>query len=182
MTVHVLGISGSLRQNSYNTALLRAATELLPADMELTTFDLRPIPLYDGDLDTPEPLPVIHNLRETIRSADALLIATPEYNFSIPGVLKNALDWASRPIATNYLDGKPLAILGAGGRMGTIRAQHHLRQIAAGVNMLPVNRPEVAVIIPGSFDDQGNLINPDSRQLIRTLLQNLHDWTVRLKG
>jgi chromate reductase len=182
MELKVLGISGSLRKGSFNTALLRAAAELLPEGMTLETFDLSPIPLYNGDVEAVgTPAPVV-DFKARIAAADALLIVTPEYNYSIPGVLKNALDWASRPAMSSPLNGKPLAMMGAGGRFGTTRAQHHLRQVATFTNMLPVNRPEVAVTIMGSFDEDGRLINEDSRALIQQLLRALKDWTLKLKG
>jgi len=131
--VHVLGISGSLRKASYNTALLRPASELLPRGMTLEVFDLSSIPLYNDDvraLGFPKP---VQEFRSRIAAADALLIATPEYNFSIPGVLKNAIDWASRP-PDPPLDGKPLAIMGAStGNFGTVRAQMHLRQVCVDI-------------------------------------------------
>jgi len=122
----------------------------------------------------------VEQFKEKIRQSDALLIATPEYNYSIPGVLKNALDWASRPAQTSPLFGKPLAIMGAGGRMGTSRAQYHLRQVAVFTNMLPINKPEVTIAISGSFNQEGDLVNEESRELIRQLLQNLMQWTIQL--
>ena len=129
--MRVLGISGSLRQDSYNSGLLRAAAELLPSGVELEVFDgLKGIPPYDADDDvSPAPAPVAA-LREAIESADAVLIATPEYNASIPGVLKNALDWASRPHATNPLRGKPAAVVGAStGMFGAVWAQAETRKV-----------------------------------------------------
>src|SRR5579859_2585336 len=129
MGTKVLGIAGSLRKGSYNKLALRAAVELKPADMEIESFDIAPIPLYDEDLRERGFPPVVQDLREKIRSADALLIVTPEHNYSMPGVLKNAIDWASRP-PQQPLNGKPAAIMGAStGRLGTARAQYHLRQI-----------------------------------------------------
>src|SRR5205814_8833807 len=123
------GIAGSLRTGSYNRALLRAAQELAPAGLELLTFDLAPIPLYDGDVEAqgdPEP---VGALKTAIRDADALLIVTPEYNYGVPGVLKNAIDWASRPPGQSPLNGKPAALMGATpGMTGTARAQLQIRQ------------------------------------------------------
>src|SRR5882672_4988864 len=125
----VLGIAGSLRAASFNRSLLRAAQELAPAGMTITAFDLAPIPLYNADVEaTGDPEPVAA-LKSAIRQADALLIATPEYNFGVPGVLKNAIDWASRPPRGSAMQGKPVAIMGATpGGWGTARSQMQLRQ------------------------------------------------------
>ena len=181
--VHVLGFSGSLRQASYNSALLRAAAELLPEGMTLETFDLAPIPLYNQELDGPEPPEAVLRFKQRIAHVDALLIATPEYNYSIPGVLKNAIDWASRPLRTSPLNEKPLAIMGAGGRFGTIRAQMALRQLAFATNMLALNRPELRVAQPAEkFDAQGLLTDDATRHELRALLEGLASWTRRLRG
>jgi chromate reductase len=180
--MHVLGISGSLRKGSYNTALLAAASELLPECMTLEIFDLSSIPLYNDDvraLGFPKP---VKELRARIAVADALLIATPEYNYSIPGVLKNAIDWASRP-PDPPLDGKPLAIMGAStGNFGTVRAQMHLRHVCVYCNMFPVNRPEVLVMrAQDKFDANGRLVDETTRGFVRDLLTALVDWTQRLQ-
>lgn len=181
MTFHILGISGSLRNNSFNSSLLETAKSLLPADTDLTIASLEGIPFYNADIDTEiQPQKVIE-LKEKVKNADALLLATPEYNFSIPGVLKNALDWLSRPVVTSPLYGKPTAIMGAGGRSGTLRAQYHLRQIAVSLNLLVINKPEVAIVIPGSFDEKGTLINTDSLNLIQELINNLYIFSEQLK-
>ncbi len=176
--IHVLGFAGSLRKGSYNRALLQAASELLPAGMSLEVFDLTPIPLYNADLEAAgEPEPV-QQFKERIAAADALLIATPEYNYSIPGVLKNALDWASHPARSSPLNGKPVAILGAGGMFGTVRAQQHLRLIAVHNDMRVLNKPEVYISRPREkFDADGRLTDEPTRERIRTLLQALADWT-----
>ncbi len=181
--IHVLGFSGSLRKVSYNTAALRAAHELLPPGMTLEIFDLAPIPMYNGDVEAQgDPAPV-KQFKEHILAADALLIATPEYNYSISGVLKNAIDWASRPARAMPLSGKPLAIMGAGGRFGTVRAQLHLRQIAVETNMLPFNKPQVHIMRPWEkFDPEGRLTDESTRQEIHALLVALADWTRRLRG
>jgi len=181
--MHVLGISGSLRKGSYNTALLRAASELLPEGMTLEVFDLSSIPLYNDDvraLGFPKP---VQEFRDRIAAADALLISTPEYNFSIPGVLKNAIDWASRP-PDPPLDGKPAAIMGAStGDFGTVRAQMHLRQVCVFCNMFPVNKPEVLVMrAREKFDASGRLIDETARGFVRDLLTALVDWTQRLQS
>jgi chromate reductase len=181
--IHVLGFSGSLRKASYNSALLRAAAELLPAGMTLEIFDLTLIPLYNQDIDGPDaPEPVLR-FKGRIMAADALLIATPEYNYSFSGVLKNAIDWASRPPRASPLSGKPLAMMGAGGMFGTVRAQLHLRQVATECNLLALNKPEVRVTRPWEkFDDQGRLADEQARGELRALLEALAAWTRRLRG
>ncbi len=181
--LHILGIAGSLRKASVNAGLLRVAATVLPSGMTLETFDLSPIPLYNGDLDGPTQPEAVRHMKERIAAADALLIATPEYNYSVPGVLKNAIDWASRPVKDSPLNGKPLAMMGAGGVMGTVRAQLALRQIAVFTNMLPLNKPEVLVSRAWEkFDPDGNLKDETSVQQIRALLEALAVWTRRLKA
>lgn len=183
-SIHVLGFSGSLRRESYNTSALRAAGELLPDGMTLETFDLSPIPLYNGDVEARRlPEPVVH-FKERIAASDALLIVTPEYNYSLPGVLKNAIDWASRPADSSPLNGKPVAIMGASmGPLGTARAQYHLRQVCVFTNMLPVNKPEVMIgRAHEKFDAQGRLVDERSRESIRALLESLAAWTRRLRS
>jgi chromate reductase len=144
-TVQVLGIAGSLRRGSFNAALLRLAQELAPAGMTIETFDIAPIPLYNEDVRQQGfPAPV-EDLRARIKATDGLLIATPEYNYSIPGVLKNAIDWASRPPDQPF-DGKPIGVMGASaGAMGGGRGQYHLRQCFIFLNGLVMNRPEVMI-------------------------------------
>jgi len=129
--MRVLGISGSLRRGSLNSALLRAAAERLPAAAELVEFErLREVPPYDEDVDAEATLAVVEELRDAVRSADAVLIATPEYNHSLPGQLKNALDWVSRPAGKSALNGKPAAVIGAStGMFGAVWAQAELRKV-----------------------------------------------------
>ncbi|NJK80296.1 MAG: NAD(P)H-dependent oxidoreductase [Chloroflexaceae bacterium] len=179
--IKVLGISGSLRVGSYNTSLLRAAADLLPEGMTLELFDLAAIPLYNADTEAQGFPPTVRELRERIAAADALLIATPEYNYSIPGVLKNAIDWASRPPHPSPLDSKPTAIVGAGGRVGTARAQLHLRQILMHTNTLLLGRPELFVQRASEqFDAAGNLTNETTREALQAVLEGLAGWTRRL--
>ena len=179
--VRILGSAGSLRKGSYNRALLRAATEMVPEDAELEVFELDGFPSFDADLEDDPPQKVV-DFKARIRAADAILIATPEYNFSIPGVLKNAVDWASRPSEDNAWDGKPLGIMGAStGRLGTGRAQYHLRQSCVFVNMMPLNRPEV--MVPRAhekIDENGIVTDQHTRDRIRELLEALVAWTRRL--
>jgi chromate reductase len=181
--VHVLGLCGSLRQGSYNRMALNAAAELLPNGMTMEIFGaLDGIPPYNEDIKQQGfPLPV-QTLRDKIAAADALLIVTPEYNYSIPGVLKNAIDWASRP-PNQPFDGKPIAIMGASpGMLGTARAQYHLRQCFVFLNGLVLNRPEVMIAQANTrFDEQGRLTDEATRKFIGDLLASLGDWTRRLR-
>lgn len=179
--IRILGIPGSLRQASYNKAALRAAQELLPDGATLEVFDLDGLPSFNEDDERALPARVVE-LKARIREADAILIATPEYNYSVPGVLKNAIDWASRPYGDNAWDGKPVAIMGASpGPLGTARAQYHLRQTFVFLNMYPVNRPEVMISNAAQrFDAQGQLVDEGSRARIRQLLEALVAWTRRL--
>lgn len=180
--IHVLAISGSLRKSSFNSALVRAAIELAPAGMTIEVADIRHVPNYDEDVRVQAYPAPVQKLREQIEKADALLIATPEYNFSIPGLLKNAIDWASRP--PHGFGGKPLAIMGAsGGNLGTARAQYHLRQVAVFLDMHPVNKPEVFVgRAMEKIDEQGNLHDEATRKMIAQLLESLATWTRKLRG
>jgi chromate reductase len=149
--------------------------------MELEVFDISPIPLYNGDLEA-QPCEAVVRFKERIAASDALLIVTPEYNYSLPGVLKNAIDWASRPADTSPLSGKPMAMMGASmGLFGTARAQYHLRQVAVFTNMLTLNRPEVFISVAHTkFDGEGNLLDEDTGERIRGLLEALGAWTRHL--
>jgi chromate reductase len=180
--INVVGISGSLRKGSHNTALLRAAAELMPEGMSLEILDLASIPMYNGDLDGPTKPDAVTRIRERLAAADALIIASPEYNYSIPGVLKNALDWASRG-SDSPLNGKPVALMGASpGSMGTVRMQMHLRQVLTFNNMFPLNKPEVYIAQSHTkFDNQGTLTDEKSRDLIRRQMSMLAVWTRQLQ-
>ena len=180
--VNILGIAGSLRRASYNRATLRAAKWLVPDDAKLEIFELDGIPVFNQDDEQHPPARVIE-LKARVHTADAILFVTPEYNYSIPGVLKNAIDWASRPYGDNAWNGKPVGVMGATvGTLGTVRAQHHLRQVFVFLNMYPLNQPEVMIgNAPERFDDAGNLIDDKSKELIRQLLQNLVAWTRQLQ-
>lgn len=178
-----LGFAGSLRLGSYNKALLRAATTLLPENVALEVFDLNGIPPFNQDLETDMPAKVTE-FKSKIREADAILIATPEYNYSVPGVLKNAIDFASRPYGDNPFDDKPVAIMSASiGMLGGARAQYHLRQMFVFLNMHPVNGPEVIVTLAqDKFDTNGKLIDENTNNFLKQLLENLANWTRRLRG
>jgi chromate reductase len=179
--VRILGIAGSLRRGSYNRAALRAATKLVPEGAVLETFDLDGIPVFNQDEEEHPPAKVTE-FKKRIRDADAILFVTPEYNYSVSGVLKNAIDWASRPHSDSAWNGKPAAIMGASpGHIGTARAQYHLRQILVYLNMFPINRPEVMIgHAMDLFDQEGNLTDVITREFIMSLLQNLAEWTRRI--
>jgi chromate reductase len=179
----ILGFAGSLRKGSYNKSLLNTALELVPDDAVLDTFDLEGIPPFNQDL-VYKPSKRVREFKKKIRNADAILIATPEYNFSIPGVLKNAIDWASRPYEDNPLQGKPVAVMSAStGMLGGARAQYHLRQTFVFLDMHPVNKPEVIVSYADEkIDKRGIVTDEKTRQKIEQLLKSLIAWTKRLKS
>lgn len=176
----ILGIAGSLRRDSYNRAALRAAQTLAPDDARIEIFELDGIPAFNQDDEMRPPAKVVE-LKARVRAADAILLVTPEYNYSIPGVLKNAIDWASRPYGDNAWDGKPVAVMGASiGAIGTARAQYHLRQAFVFLNMYAINQPEVMIAnAQDQFDAAGNLTDDKARELILQLLQNLVAWARR---
>jgi len=169
--IQLLGFSGSLRKGSFNTGLLRAATELLPQDVSLDMFDLLPIPLYNGDVEDEGMPQAVQQLREKIAAADGVVIACPEYNHSVTGVLKNAIDWISRP-PNQPLSGKPVALMGGGGGFGSVRAQVHLRYLLVNLNTMQLNKPEILVPnIASKFDDQGHLTDEETRKRMGEMLE-----------
>ncbi len=178
-------MSGSLRAGSLNSALIRAARELAPSGMEIAIFEgLGAIPLYDADVEAKgDPEPVVA-WKAAIRDADALLIATPEYNYGVPGGLKNAVDWASRPPGKSVLNRKPAAIMGATpGATGTARAQLALRQSFVFTETYAMLKPEVLVArAQEKVDAEGRLTDEKTRAYIRELLEALLAWTLRLRG
>jgi chromate reductase, NAD(P)H dehydrogenase (quinone) len=182
-SINVLAFAGSLRKASWNRGLLRAAQQAVPSDVTIEIVDIADIPLYSEDVRQQGFPLAVQDFRDRIRAVDALLIATPEYNYSVPGVLKNAIDWASRPPDQPFQD-KPIALMGASaGMFGTTRAQHHLRQSFVFLDGRLLARPEV--LIPAAaqkFDEQGNLTDEPSRKLVADLLVALAAWTRRLKG
>ena len=180
--VHILGFAGSLRKQSYNKAILAVALEAIPDDASLEVFDLEGILPFNQDLEL-QPPDKVKEFKARIRAADAILIATPEYNYSIPGVLKNAIDWASRPYGDNAFDGKPVAVMGASvGTLGTARAQYDLRRSFVFLNMLPLNQPEVMVAFAqDKVDSKGRVTDENTRKRIRELLESLIAWTRRTK-
>lgn len=182
----ILGIAGSLRAKSFNRALLRAAQELAPPGMELPVFDLAPIPPYNADVEAaglPEPVAA---LKTAIRGAEGVLFATPEYNYGVPGLLKNAIDWASRAAKDERgcLNGKPAGIVGASpGMAGTARAQAQLRQAFVFTQTYPLQGPEILVArAHEKFDAEGRLTDDTTRELLRKYLVTLSSWCERLRG
>ena len=178
MNFTILGISGSLRKQSYNTSALRAAAKLLPDNVSLDIFDLDGIPGFSEDLEQTPP-PRVVDLKKRVLAADAILFSTPEYNYSISGVLKNAIDWASRPYGESAWNGKPAAIMGASiGSLGTARAQYHLRQIMVTLNMFPINKPEVMIGDASKhFDQEGILIDSDTKAHLQKFVASLVEWS-----
>jgi chromate reductase, NAD(P)H dehydrogenase (quinone) len=172
--IRILGIAGSLRRKSYNRAALRTAQQLAPEDVVIDIFELDGIPVFSEDDERQPPAKVVE-FKKRIREADAILFVTPEYNYSIPGVLKNAIDWASRPYGDSAWTDKPAAIMGASlGTLGTARAQYHLRQVFVFLNVHAINQPEVMIANAAqNFDAEGNLTNETTKNLIRQLLSNL---------
>ena len=177
----ILGISGSLRAGSYNTMALRAAQKLAPAGMEIVIADIAAIPMYNDDVRAAGEPAAVAALKTLVREADAVLLVTPEYNFSIPGVLKNTLDWLSRPPAPPF-DGKPVAIMGASpGPVGTARVQYHLRQVLVFMNTFTVNKPEVFISnAAAKFNAQGELTDEATAKFMVDLLVSLQNLKARL--
>ena len=171
--IKILGIAGSVRKASFNKSALRAAQKLVPEGASIEIFDIDGLPGFNQDEEKNPPAKVTE-LKAKIRAADAILFVTPEYNYSIPGVLKNAIDWASRPYGDSAWNGKPVAVMGASvGIIGTARAQYHLRQVFVFLDMHAVNQPEVMINASKSFDEQGNLTDQQTKDLIGKLLANL---------
>lgn len=177
----VVAFTGSLRKGSLNHGLLIAARELAPDGVDIEILDVGQLPLFNQDLEKDLPAPVVE-FKANVKAADAVLIATPEFNYSVPGVLKNALDWGSRPYGDNSFEDKPAAIMGgSGGMTATARAQYHLRQIFVFLNVHPLNRPEVMVpVVQEKFDQNGKLTDQKTREKIRELLDALVVWHARL--
>ncbi|MBT6275746.1 MAG: NAD(P)H-dependent oxidoreductase [Chromatiales bacterium] len=181
--MQILGLSGSLRAASYNTAALGIAKAQAPTGVTIELADISAIPVYSEEIYAGGFPPAVQTFREAIRAADALLISTPEYNYSIPGVLKNAIDWASRPPEHPFA-GKPIALMGASaGAMGTARAQYHLRQVFVFLDGHILNKPEL--MIGGAhnvFDASGDLKDDATRDRIAGVVSALVEWTSRMSG
>jgi chromate reductase len=181
-TIKIVGICGSLRAGSYNKAVLRIAEEVKPADMTMETAEIGDFPLYNADIQAKGfPAPV-ERVAAQVKAADGLLFVTPEFNFSVPGALKNAIDWLSR-LSPQPCDDKPVAIMGAAaGALGTGRAQYELRRICVFLNMHPLNKPEVFIgAAHTKFDAAGKLTDEPTREFIKQLMVALDVWTRRLK-
>src|SRR5215207_7365496 len=181
--IKILGIAGSLRKGSFNQSALRAAAELVPDGAVIEIYDIDGFPGFNQDQDQDPPAKV-KEFKQKIREADAILFSSPEYNYSVPGVLKNAIDWASRPYGDSAWEGKPAAIMGASiGAIGTARMQYHLRQVMVFLNMFPLNRPEVMIgNCTDKFDADGNLTDETTRKFIGGMLKELVDWTHKLRS
>jgi chromate reductase len=181
--IRVIAFAGSLRKDSFNKALVNTAKEYAPEGVEVEVIDLKGIPLYDQDEERNMP-PAVAAFKSKIKGADAILIATPEYNRSIPGVLKNAIDWASRPYGQNSFDDKPVATIGAtGGQLiGTFAAQAHLRQIFSFLNAHPLERPQLYIAGASEKVENGIVVDEPTRDMIVELLKSLAAWTLRLRG
>jgi chromate reductase len=176
----IVAISGSLRRGSFNTALLRATEQLAPQNTEMRIVSLENIPLYNADLDVDGGPVVVRELKRQIDDSDGLLIATPEYNYGIPGVLKNAIDWASRPGFKSVLAGKPVAILGAApGMVGTARAQAQLKQVLLSTLSEVFPYPEVLVARAHERFEGGELRDEDTRKIVREMLERYVAWIER---
>ena len=180
--LRVLGISGSLRKSSFNSGLLRAAQELAPERMEITIFDIKTLPFYDGDVETQGDPGSVAALKSAVRDSDGVLFATPEYNWGTSGALKNAIDWASRDQGQGSLMGKPATIIGAGGRAGTARAQMQLLETLGETGSLVMVKPGVMVqaFSPMQFEAAGSLIDEDTKDLLRRHLDEFAKWITRL--
>lgn len=180
--IKIFAFAGSLRKASYNKALLWAAADLLPENTEIEIYDLEGIPLFNQDLES-QVVAKVKEFKAKIKAADAILIATPEYNYSMPGVLKNAIDWASRPYGDNSFDDKPLAIMGAStGNIATARAQYHLRQSCVFLNMHPLNKPEVLVgVVQEKVGNNGRLTDEKTKDIIKSLLVSLVNLVKQLQ-
>jgi len=184
MSVRILGFAGSLRQGSYNRALLRAAVERAPADMAIETFDLAEVPLYNADVEAAGDPPAVAAFKAAIRAADGLLIVTPEYNHGVPGVMKNAIDWASRPPRGAALDAKPVGLIGASpGMTGSARGQSQLRQAFEFTNSYCMPQPEVLVArAHEKFDAEGRLTDEATGKFLASYLEALKAWVLRFKA
>ena len=178
----IAAFAGSLRKDSFNKAIINTAKKYAPENVEIKILGLEGIPLFNEEEEKNMPESV-KKFKENIKNADAILIATPEYNRSIPGVLKNAIDWASRPYGDNSFDDKPIATIGASGGaiIGTALAQYHLRQIFSFLNAHPLERPQVFIGGAGNKVENGFFVDDDTVQLIKNLVEKLVEWTIRLK-
>jgi chromate reductase len=181
MDMKILGIVGSLRKGSFNQALMDAAIAMVPEGVTIETFDIGKLSLFNQDLEANMP-DEAKEFKQKIREADAILFATPEYNYSMPGVLKNAIDWGSRPYGDSAWEGKPVGIMSAAGSaFGGVRAQMHLRQTFVFLNMYSLNKPEV--LVPNAYekiDPEGNITDEHTKEKIQEMVDALIAWTQKL--
>jgi chromate reductase, NAD(P)H dehydrogenase (quinone) len=179
----ILGLSGSSRKGSYNWGLLEAAKELLPENTSLEIFDVSRFPLFtqDHERDPPQEIRVF---KQKIRQADAILFATPEHNYTITAIMKNAIEWGNRPGGDNSWNGKPAAIISASsGPRGGVRAQLHLRQILVDLNVYAINQPQLLVArAQDVFDTDGKLKDSQVRETLRNILLYLVNWSAKING
>jgi chromate reductase len=181
--IRILGVAGSLRRGSLNRALLRAAADLAPDGVTIETFDLLPVPLYNGDVEAGGDPEGVAAFKAAIRAADGVLFACPEYNHGVPGVMKNAVDWASRPPASAALSGKPVGIIGASpGQTGSARGQSQLRQAFEFTNSYCMPQPEILVFrAHEKFDPEGRLIDEGTRKYLARYVAALAAWIGRFR-
>lgn len=177
--MRLVGIGGTFRKDSFSMGLLKAVKELLPEGTTFEILDFRDFPPYNPDIEIPEEIKIF---KDKIKQSDAVLFSTAEYNYSVPGNLKNAIDWASRPYGDNSFEDKPAAIISEStGQLGGSRAQYHLRQIMVFLNMHPINKPEAIVpFAQEKFDEDGKLTDEKTREKIKELLEELVKWSERL--
>ena len=182
-TLRILGIAGSLRAGSFNRSLLRAAVERAPEDMTIEVFDLAAVPLYNGDVEAAGDPPGVAAFKQAIAAADGVLMATPEYNHGVPGVMKNAVDWASRPPREAPLGGKPVGLIGASpGITGTARGQSQLRQAFEFTNSYCMPQPELLMFkAHEKFDAEGKLIDEQTAEFLEKYLVAFGDWVRRFR-
>jgi chromate reductase len=179
----VLAIVGSLRKNSFNRMAVHAAQELAPPDVTFEFAEIGDLPLYNQDVEDAGAPESVKRLKAQVKAADAILFASPEYNYSMSGVMKNAIDWVSRPPAENAFNGKPCGIMSAStGMLGGARGQYHLRQSAVFVNLHVMNKPEIVIAKAAEkFDVNGKLTDEATRKMLSTFMKSLKDWTERLR-
>ena len=179
--IKLLAFGGSFRKDSFSNVLLNELRHQLPANAELEIFNLSGIPMFNQDLERNPPKEV-NEFKSKIKNSDAIVIVTPEYNYSVPGFIKNAIDWASRPYGDNSFDEKPVAIISSStGMHGGSRAQYHLRQILVFLNMHPINKPEVMIPFIDQKIENGRVVDPKTLQKIKELIDSLLAWTSRIK-
>ena len=181
--IEIVALVGSTREQSYNRGLLRTAMLLQPEDVHISEFPVSVLPFFNPDHADAEQLPTVQDFRSSLRRADAVLVCTPEYAYSIPGVLKNALDWASTPRGRSPLRGKPIGIASASiERTGTVRAQMHLRQVFLSMGAMCIPEPEVYVTFAeDKFNQLGELTDQTGRDHVRLLVEKLADWALLLR-